>query len=299
MRVQQPTEKHREWFSSMQKGLKKEIIRSKAENRRLIRQWKHHPIKMILKLLSLVVSFAVTIAVILFIENAATAIGYGSIKDIIFIGQNKWASYGSDIAYILLFIVFEIIFLLLIEAGAAAFELRKEPKDKKTKDNSFAKEEIEKEKSDRRVEKNAISILVAISILLVLIFVGSVYTWTFNSTVFTDDKIIEKSVFKPSGAEYSYHDISKVEIDNKNDDANLFIDLYMKNGSVIKFDYTGGYMSDNDEYDEYPEAFVKNFANYLRDEYIPIIYNCTYEDVKQYCCDDECIGYLKDIFKKK
>ena len=73
----------------------------------------------------------------------------------------------------------------------------------------------------------------------------------------------------------------------------------MKNGSVIKFDYTGGYMSDNDEYDEYPEAFVKNFANYLRDENIPIIYNCTYEDVKQYCFDDECIDYLKDIFNKK
>lgn len=299
MRVQQPTEKHREWLSSMQKGLKKEIIRSKAENRRLIRQWKHHPIKMILKLLSLVVSFAVTIAVILFIGNAATAIGYGSIKDIIFIGQNKWAGYGSDIAYILLFIVFEIIFLVLIEAGAAAFELRKEPKDKKTKDNSFAKEEIEKEKSDRRTERIATAILVAISILVVLIFVGSVYTWTFNSTVFTDDKIIEKSVFNPYGAEYSYHDITKVEIDNKNDDANLFIDLYMKNGSVIKFDYTGGYMSDNDEYDEYPEAFVKNFANYLRDENIPIIYNCTYEDVKQYCFDDECIDYLKDIFNKK
>lgn len=278
----------------MQKGLKKEIIRSKAENRRLIRQWKYHPIKMILELLSLVVSIAVTIAVILLIENAATAIGYGSIKDIIFIGQNKWAGYGLNIVCILLFIVFEIIFLVLIEAGANAFELRKEQKD-----NSFAKAEIDKEKSDRRAEKIAIAILVAIPILVVLVFVGGVYTWTFNSTVFTDDKIIEKSVFNPSGSEYSYHDITKVEIDNKNDDANLFIDLYTKNGSVIKFDYTGGYMSDNDEYDEYPEAFVKNITDYLRDENIPITYGCAYEDVEQYCYDDEYIGYLKDIFKKK
>ncbi len=285
----------------MRKGLKKEIIRSKAENRRLIRRWKYHPIKMTLELLSLLVSIAVTIAVIFLIGNAATAIGYGSIKDIIFIGQNKWAGYGSDIVYILLFIVFEIVFLVLIEAGAAAFELRKEPKDKKTKDNSFAKEEIEKEKSNwqRRTKKIVIAILVAIPILLVLVFVGGVYTWTFNSTVFTDDKIIQKSVFNPSGYEYSYYDIAKAELDNKNDDANLFIDLYMKNGSVIKFDYTGGYMSDNDEYDEYPEAFIKNFKDYLRNENIPITYNCTYEDVKQYNYDDECIGYLKDIFKKK
>lgn len=254
---------------------------------------------MILELLSPIVSFVVTIAVIFLIENAATALGYGSIKDIVFIGQNKWSGYGSNIAYILLFIVFGIIYLVLIEAGIDAFVSRKEPKDQKAKDNSFAKEEMEKEKSDPRAEKIAIAILVAIPILAVMVFVGSVYTWIFNSTVFTNDKIIEKSVFNPSGAEYSYSDITKVEIDNKNDDANLFLDLYMENGSVIKFDYTRGYMSDNDEYDESPEAFVKDFTEYLRNENIPITFNCTYEDVEQYYFDDEYIGYLKDIFNEK
>lgn len=99
---------------------------------------------MTLELLSLLVSIAVTIAVILLIGNAATAIGYGSIKDIIFIGQNKWAGYGSDIVYILLFIVFEIVFLVLIEAGAAAFELRKEPKDKKQRIIPLQKKKLRK-----------------------------------------------------------------------------------------------------------------------------------------------------------
>ena len=199
----------------MQKGFRKEIISSKDENLRLLSQRKHHPIKMILKLLSLAASFVVTISVTLLIENVATAIGYGSIKDIIFIGWNKWAGYGSDIVYILLFIVFEILFLVLIEAGAYAFESLKKPKNKKTKDKFFSKEEIEKEKSDHRTEKIAKAILIAISILSVMVFVGSVYTWTFNSTVFTEDKIIEKSSFNPYGAEYSYRDITKVEIDNK------------------------------------------------------------------------------------
>ena len=36
-------------------------------------------------------------------------------------------------------------------------------------------------------------------------------------------------------------------------------------------------MSYNDEYDEHPEAFVKDFTYYLRDKNIPIAYNCTYE----------------------
>lgn len=283
----------------MLKGLKKEITRTRAENRRLIRQWKQHPIKMLLVLLSLAASFAATIVTILLIENAATALGYGSIKDILFIGQNKWAGYGSDIVYILLYIIFEIIFLVLIEAGANAFESRKRSKDKKPEEISFAKEEMEKEKSDRQAEKIATAILIALPILAVLVLVGSVYTWTFNSTVFTGDKIIEKSSFTPSGIEYGYLDITKAEIDNKNDDANLFIDLYMKNGSVIKFDYTGGYISDNDEYDQYPEAFVKDFTDYLRKENIPITYKCTFEDVNQYCYNDEYIVYLKDIFKKK
>lgn len=283
----------------MQKDLKEEIIRSKAENRRLIRRCKHHPIKMILQLLSIVVSFAITTAVLFLIENAATALGYGSIKDIIFIGQNTWAGCGANIAYFLLFIFLAIIFLLIIEAGADVFESRKEPNNKKTNDNSFAKEGMEQEKSDPRTKKIAIAILAGILISAVLVFAVSVYIWTFSSTVFTEDKIIEKSVFNPSGTEYSYCDITKAEIDNKNDDANIFIDLYMKNGSVITFDYTGGYMSDNDEYDEYPEAFVKDFTDCLRDENIPITYNCTYEEVEQYYFDDEYTDYLKDIFKKK
>lgn len=283
----------------MHKGLKKEITRSKAENRWLVHQWKHHPIKMMLKLLSLVASFAVTIAVALFIGNAATTLEYGSIEDTIFIGQNKWAGYGLDIVCIMLFIVFEIIFLLLIEAGADAFESRKKPKDKNAENNSFAKEEMKKERSDLRAEKIAKAILIAIPILAILVFVGSVYTCNFNSMVFTGDKIIEKSVFNPFGVEYSYSDITKAEIDNKNDDANFFIDLHMTNGSIIEFDYTGGYISDNDEYNEYPEAFVKDFTEYLRNENIPITYNCTYEEVEQYYYDDEYIGYLKDIFKEK
>lgn len=282
----------------MKNFIKKEIVRSKAENRRTVRQWKHHPIKMALEALSLIASFAASVAVLLLIANAAEALAYGSIGYIRFIGMNKWAGIGADIAYVMLFIVFALIFFILIEAGASAVESRKKRRDKYSEGSSFAEKEIKGEKSDSRAEKSSATALIPILVLAALILVVCVYIWMFNSTVFTNDKIIAKSAFNPSGAEYSYSDIESAEIDNKDGDANLFIDLHMKDGKVVKFDYTGGYESDNGVYYEYPEAFVSNFTKYLRENNIPITYNCTYEEVEQYYFDDACTVYLKDIFEE-
>lgn len=138
--------------------------------------------------------------------------------------------------------------------------------------------------------------MIAIPIVTILIFLGSVYVSTFNSTVFTNDTIIEKSPFNPSGTEYNYSDIAKIEIDNK-DDSYLCLDLHMKNGDTVTVDYSGETDSDNEKYTDYPEAFIKDFLNNSHNKNIPITFNCTYEDVTAYNFNDESLTYIKEIFE--
>lgn len=138
--------------------------------------------------------------------------------------------------------------------------------------------------------------MIAIPIVVLLVFLGSVYVFTFNTTVFTKNTVIEKSPFNPSGTEYSYSDIAKIEIDNK-DDSYLYLDLYMKNGTTVTVDYSGGTDSDNEKYTDYPEAFIKDFLNNSRNKNIPITFNCTYEDVTAYNFNDESLTYIKEIFE--
>lgn len=278
----------------IKREIKREIKRSKLENRMVIREWKRHPVKMILRILSMVAGFAAAIFVCILVEGAAIGMAY-PYEDITFVGQNKWASWGSDICYILLFVVFVLLFFVLIEAGADAIETRRKPEGDITERASFADDEMEEEKLFDRDKKIVYGVLIAIPVLAVLLFAAGLYTFTFSSTVFTEDKIIAKSVFNPAGNEYSYSDIKKAEIDNKNDDGNLFIDLHMSGGKVICFDYTGGWSSEDGEYDEYPEAFVRDFILDMKEQKIPVKYNCSYDDVAQYC-GEEYRKYLKDIF---
>ena len=163
-------------------------------------------------------------------------------------------------------------------------------------ESSFAEKEIEEEQSDKKYDKIAKAVLIAIPIITILVFLGSVYVSTFNSTVFTNDTIIEKSPFNPSGTEYSYSDIAKIEIDNKGD-SNLCLDLHMKNGNTVTVDYRGETDSDNEKYTDYPEAFINDFLNNSRNKNIPITFNCTYEDVTAYNFNDESLTYIKEIFE--
>lgn len=71
----------------------------------------------------------------------------------------------------------------------------------------------------------------------------------------------------------------------------------MSDGKIVEFGYTQSYDSDNDTYEEYPEAFVRDFVNYFRDKNIPVKFNCTYKDVTAYDLDDKSLAYMKDIFE--
>lgn len=189
-----------------------------------------------------------------------------------------------------------IIFVALVEVISDAVLLKRGKYLESKGESSFAEKEIEEEQSDKKFDKIAKAVLIAIPIITILFFLGSVYVSTFNSTVFTNDTIIEKSPFNPSGTEYSYSDIAKIEIDNKND-SNLYLDLYMKNGNTVTVDYSGETDSDNEKYTDYPEAFIKDFLNNSRNKNIPITFNCTYEDVTAYNFNDESLTYIKEIFE--
>lgn len=280
----------------MKNVVKNELESVKAENNWLIRQWKHHPIKMILRILAIVAA----VFTALFVGSLATEplnkIGYSAIKSIVFIAHNKWAGFAFDAIFGILFVIFLIIFVALVEVISDAVLLKRGKHLGSKGESSFAEKEIEEEQSDKKFDKIAKAVLIAIPIITILFFLGSVYVSTFNSTVFTNDTIIEKSPFNPSGTEYNYSDIAKIEIDNK-DDSYLYLDLHMKNGDTVTVDYSGETDSDNEKYIDYPEAFIKDFLNNSRNKNIPITFNCTYEDVTAYNFNDESLTYIKEIFE--
>lgn len=280
----------------MKNVVENEFESVKAENKWLIRQWKQHPIKMILRILAIVgAGFAA-----LFVGSLATellsAIGYSAIKNIVFIAYNKWTGFAYDVIFGILFVVFLIIFVALVEVISDAVLLKRGKHLELKEETSFSEKEFEEEQSDKKYDKIAKAVLIAIPIVTILVFLGSVYVSTFNTTVFTKDKIIEKSPFNPSGTEYSYSDIAKIEIGNK-DDSYLYLDLHMKNGNTVTVDYSRETDSDNENYTDYPEAFIRDFLNNSRSKNIPITFNCTYEDVTAYNFNDESLAYMKEIFE--
>ncbi len=280
----------------MKNVIKNELESVKAENNWLIRQWKQHPIKMILRILAVVAAVFTALFVGVLATELLNKIGYSAIKSIVFIAYNKWTGFAFDAIFGILFVVFLIIFVALVEVTSDTVLLKKGKHLKSKEETSFSEKEIEEEQSDKKFDKIAKAILIAIPIVVLLVFLGSVYVFTFNTTVFTKNTVIEKSPFNPSGTEYSYSDIAKIEIDNK-DDSYLYLDLYMKNGTTVTVDYSGGTDSDNEKYTDYPEAFIKDFLNNSRNKNIPITFNCTYEDVTAYNFNDESLTYIKEIFE--
>ncbi len=253
------------------------------------------PYKMIFRILAIVgAGFAA-----LFVGGLATellsTIGYSAIKNIVFIAYNKWTGFAYDVIFGILFVIFLIIFVALVEVISDTVLLKRGKHLKSKEETSFAEKEIEEEQSDKKYDKIAKAVLIAIPIVVLLVFLGSVYVSTFNATVFTNDTIIKKSPFNPSGTEYCYSDIAKIEIDNK-DDSYLYLDLHMKNGNTVTVDYSGETDSDNEEYTDYPEAFIRDFLNNSHNKNIPITFNCTYEDVTTYNFIDESLSYMKGIF---
>ena len=251
---------------------------------------------MILRILAVVAA----VFTALFVGGLATEplnkIGYSAIKSIVFIAYNKWAGFAFEVIFGILFVIFLIIFVALVEVISDAVLLKRGKHLESKGESSFAEKEIEEEQSDKKFDKIAKAVLITIPIITILFFLGSVYVSTFNSTVFTNGTIIEKSPFNPSGTDYNYSDIAKIEIDNK-DDSYLYLDLHMKNGDTVTVDYSGETDSDNQKYTDYPEAFIKDFLNNSRNKNIPITFNCTYEDVTAYNFNDESLTYIKEIFE--
>ncbi len=280
----------------MKNIIKDEINDAKAESKKVKHEWKYHPIKMILRILAVVAA----VFAALFVGGLATGllniIGYSSIKNIVFIAYNKWTGFAFDAIFGILFVVFVILFFILVEVISDTVLLKRGKHLKSKEETSFSEKEIEEEHSDKKYDKIAKAVLIAIPIVTILIFLGSVYVFTFNTTVFTKDTIIEKSPFNPTGTEYSYLDITKIEIDKK-DNSNLYIDLHMKNGDTVTVDYSGGTDSGNEKYADYTEAFIRDFLNNSRSKNIPITFNCTYEDVTAYNFNDEALAYMKEIFE--
>lgn len=277
-------------FNRIRNGLQK----AHSEDAELVKKWKNHPVKMLLRTLSILAGAAISILIMIVIESVCGDLAFGSYDYIVFLGQNGWAYVAIEVLWFLTFLIIVGILFLLIEIVDSIINRKKE---KENSNLSFFEKELSEEKTDKDNDRKYIAILSIIVFLIILFMAGCVYVWSFSTTVFTNDKIIAKSVFNPVGTEYIYSDITKVEV-SSGDHACLNFDLYMKNGDRVKLRYGGGYSSDNDEYNEYAEAFLSDFTDYLREKNIPITFDCVIYDIADYC-GDEYDKYLKNIFYGK
>lgn len=143
----------------MKNIIKNEINNAKTENKWLIRQWKQHPIKMILRILAIVAALFAALFVGGLATELLSIIGYNSIKNIVFIAYNKWTSFANNAIFEILFVVFVIIFLILVEVISDTVLLKRDKHLKSKEETSFAEKEIEKEQSDKKYDKIAKAVL--------------------------------------------------------------------------------------------------------------------------------------------
>ncbi len=255
-------------------------ILTDISDRHIRRDWKKHPIMMIFSILLIIGVFALTIFCACLIAGLSYLPFY-KYGEILYLGKDD--SILSTLLFGVTFIALIVIFALI---GVGIYYIACKNKLKK-------KGFTEQEKGEKLTKKEK-TVLVCAIMGFILVSLGIFYCYTYNTVVFTDNKIISTTFYNPRGSEYSYEDVKAVEIDNK-DDANLYLTFSFDNNKKIDFSYSGDSYSDIEKYEDNDFIFVGDLVTRLRNDNVPITYKCTYDDVAQYC-GEEHYKYLKVIF---
>ena len=193
-----------------------------------------------------------------------------------------------------MFLSFLVLFIVVMIVVAVIYSVKKSRK--KSEDFTFI--EREKEEEGEKTHAKDVVVLSGIVVALLVIVAGIFYCYTFNTTVFTNEKIISTSFANPKGAVYSYNDVESVDVDS-GDGGYFELDLHMSNGKTVEFRYEGDRHTEIEKYDDGNDyVFIADLLEKLDDNGATINYKCTYNEVAE-DLEDEDKSNLKRVFSFK
>lgn len=193
-----------------------------------------------------------------------------------------------------MFLSYLALLIVVLMVLGVVFAVKKSRK--KSEDFTFIEKEKEKEKE--KTHAKAVVALSGIVVALLVIVAGIFYCYTFNTTVFTNDKIISTSFANPKGTVYSYNDVESVDVDS-GDSGYFELDLHMNSGKTVEFRYEGDNHTEIEKYDDGNDyVFIADLLEKLDSTGATINYECTYTEVAE-DLEDEDKSNLKKVFSFK
>lgn len=193
-----------------------------------------------------------------------------------------------------MFLSYLALLIVVLMVLGVVFAVKKSRK----KNEDFTFIEREKEEEGEKTHAKDVVALSGIVVALLLIVAGIFYCYTFNTTVFTNEKIISTSFANPKGTVYSYNDVESVDVDS-GDSGYFELDLHMSNGKKVKFRYEGDNHTEIEKYDDGNDyVFIADLLEKLDSTGATINFECTYKEVAE-DLEDEDKSNLKRVFSFK
>lgn len=216
---------------------------------------------------------------------------YGTIE---YLGRSEGVILDPAMYFSALCLSYIALLIVVLMVLGVVFAVKKSRKN--TEEFTFIEKENEEEREKSHIKK--VKALLGIVAVLLVIIAGIFYCYTFNTTTFTNDKIISTSFANPSGTVYSYNDVESVDVDCSYG-GYFELDLHMSDGKKVKFRYEGDNHTEIEKYDDGNDyVFIADFLEKIDDTGATINYKCTYKEVSEDLEDEDKIN-LKKVFSFK
>ena len=216
---------------------------------------------------------------------------YGTIE---YLGRSEGGILNPAMFISSMFLSYLALLIVVLMVLGVVFAVKKSRKN--TEEFTFIEKENEEEREKFHIKK--VKALLGIVVALLVIVAGIFYCYTFNTTVFTNDKIISTSFANPKGTVYSYNDVESVDVDS-GDSGYFELDLHMNSGKTVEFRYEGDNHTEIEKYDDGNDyVFIADLLEKLDSTGATINYECTYNEVAE-DLEDEDKSNLKKVFSFK
>ena len=216
---------------------------------------------------------------------------YGTIE---YLGRSEGVILDPAMYFSALCLSYIALLIVVLMVLGVVFAVKKSRKN--TEEFTFIEKENEEEREKSHIKK--VKALLGIVVALLVIVAGIFYCYTFNTTVFTNDKIISTSFANPKGTVYSYNDVESVDVDS-GDSGYFELDLHMNGGKTVEFRYEGDNHTEIEKYDDGNDyVFIADLLEKLDSTGATINYECTYTEVAE-DLEDEDKSNLKKVFSFK
>ncbi|MGN0460030.1 MAG: hypothetical protein ACI4HL_03845 [Ruminococcus sp.] len=216
---------------------------------------------------------------------------YGTIE---YLGRSECGILNTAMYFSALCLSYIALLIVVLIVLGVVFAVKKSRKN--TEEFTFIEKENEEEREKSHIKK--VKALLGIVAVLLVIVAGIFYCYTFNTTTFTNDKIISTSFANPKGTVYSYDDVESVDVDCS-DGGYFELDLHMNSGKTVEFRYEGDNHTEIEKYDDGNDyVFIADLLEKLDSTGATINFECTYNEVAE-DLDNEDKSNLKKVFSFK